>query len=135
MSLATRIQEVRKSTKLNKVQFRRLAGVSHAAVGQWESGSTGALKFSILMRIEKETGYRASWIDTGKGEKFVDDVTNLQRARVTQKLAALSTEKKQQLNAMSPAEISERINNLSAEQRVAIQAMLDSWDSDPQAPN
>ena len=131
-SLASRIQEIRKHTKLNKVQFGKLAGVSHAAVGQWEGGETKSLKFEALMRIQKETGYDANWIDTGKGSKFVTDRADPQRDRVQQKIAALSTERKQQLNKMSPEDITNKIRALNADQQTAIQAMFDSWET--QAP-
>lgn len=128
MTLSNRIQEVRKATQLNKVQFGKLVGVSHSAVGQWESGETKSLKYAKLMKIEKETGFSANWIDTGKGSKMISESDDPQRDRVQKKLAALSIDKKQQLNEMSIDEISIKIRGLKQEQQAVMQALLDSWE-------
>jgi len=132
MTLANRIQEIRTANQLNKVQFGKLIGVSHTAVALMESGETKSLKFSTLMKIEQETGYRANWIDTGKGERFASEIADDQRERVIRKIASLSPDKKRQLSAMTISEISAKIRALKTEQQTAIQAMLDSWESQNQ---
>jgi len=65
MEIAKKIMQIRKELKLNKVNFGKLVGVSHAAVGQWESGETKELRYDVLKSIEKNTGYRMEWIADG----------------------------------------------------------------------
>lgn len=54
---------------MKPADLAREAGVTQAAVSQWLDGTTRSLKAEKAARIEAATGYRASWIVTGKGPK------------------------------------------------------------------
>jgi SOS-response transcriptional repressor LexA len=73
MDIANRIIEIRRALSLNKVQLAKLVGVSHSAVGQWESGETKELKYDALRSLEKNTGYRMEWIAEGIEPKKYDE--------------------------------------------------------------
>lgn len=78
MTLSQRIAEVRRASGLNKSQFGRLLGVTHSAVGQWESGETKSISYDVLLKIRKNYGYRPEWINEGKPpklEKMADGVS------------------------------------------------------------
>jgi SOS-response transcriptional repressor LexA len=75
MDISNRIIEIRKVLGLNKVQLGKLVGVSHSAVGQWESGETKELKYDVLKALEKNTGYRMQWIAEGIEPKRYDERT------------------------------------------------------------
>lgn len=45
-------------------------GISPSAIYQWLKGDTKNLKLEYLFALASETGYRAEWIATGKGDKI-----------------------------------------------------------------
>jgi phage repressor protein C with HTH and peptisase S24 domain len=70
MSLADRIKEAMGDT-ITKAELARAAGVTASAVTHWLNGATHSLSAENADAIERKTGYRASWIISGKGPKKV----------------------------------------------------------------
>jgi phage repressor protein C with HTH and peptisase S24 domain len=70
MSLADRIKEAMGDT-ITKAELARAAGVTASAVTHWLNGATQSLSAENADAIERKTGYRASWIVSGKGPKKV----------------------------------------------------------------
>lgn len=73
MSLNDRIKEAIDGAGLKPSELARAAGVSRGAVTQWTNGLTRSLKAETAAKLEIATGYRASWLVTGKGPKKVSD--------------------------------------------------------------
>lgn len=73
MSLNDRIKEAIEGTGLKPSEIARAAGVSRGAVTQWTNGLTRSLKAETAAKLEIATGYRASWLVTGKGPKKIAD--------------------------------------------------------------
>lgn len=71
MELKDRIHEAMLSASLKKLQFANAVGVSSGAVTQWLDGTTKSLKAITANRMQEVTGYSATWLVTGKGEKLV----------------------------------------------------------------
>lgn len=72
MTLADRIKEAMGAK--TPAEIARATKRSPAAVTQWTDGSTKSLKAETADLLEKATGYRASWIITGKGPKTLENV-------------------------------------------------------------
>jgi transcriptional regulator with XRE-family HTH domain len=73
-TLSERIKEAKESAGLSNADLARATGRSQGAVTQWLQGSVVSLKADTAAQIERATGYRASWLVTGKGPKRVDDI-------------------------------------------------------------
>lgn len=58
---------------MTPAELARACKVTQASVSFWLDGSTKSLKAEKAALIEQKTGYRASWIVTGKGPKKVED--------------------------------------------------------------
>lgn len=71
MTLAERIAEA--MGEMSAADFARAVKVSPSAVTHWLNGATKTLKAKTANLMEAATGYRASWIVTGKGPKKVSD--------------------------------------------------------------
>ena len=71
LSLKERIEEVLRQSGLSKAKLAHMAGVTGPAVSHWLSGETKELKGAVAARIEKGTGFSASWLSTGAGAKLV----------------------------------------------------------------
>lgn len=69
MTLASRIREA--MGDMSAADFARAVKVTHAAVTFWLDGTTKSLRADKATLIEQVTGYRSSWIVTGKGPKKV----------------------------------------------------------------
>lgn len=69
MGLQDRIREAMGALKPS--ELARAADVTNAAVTMWLDGTTKSLKAETANKIEIATGYRAAWIVTGKGPKFI----------------------------------------------------------------
>jgi SOS-response transcriptional repressor LexA len=69
MGLKERIREA--MGKMSPADLARAAEVTPGAVTQWLDGTTKSLRAEKAARLEAATGYRASWIVTGKGPKLV----------------------------------------------------------------
>lgn len=69
-SLSDRIREA--MGKRSQAELARAAGVSDAAVTFWLDGTTKSLKGDTAVLLERETGYRANWLISGKGPKRIE---------------------------------------------------------------
>lgn len=82
MALKDRIKEAMDAAKLGPAEMSRLADVSKATVTFWLNGSTQSLKAHSAAALEVATGYRASWLVSGKGPKLVAEGPNVGAAEV-----------------------------------------------------
>jgi transcriptional regulator with XRE-family HTH domain len=75
MALKDRIQEAMDGStpKLSRAQIARACSMTNAAVTHWLNGETKSLKADKALALEAATGYRATWILTGKGSKRVSE--------------------------------------------------------------
>lgn len=69
MALKHRIQEAMDGSKLSRADIARACSMTNAAVTHWLNGETKSLKADKALALEAATGYRATWILTGKGSK------------------------------------------------------------------
>lgn len=69
MGLAERIKEA--MGEMSPAELARAAQVTPASVTFWLDGSTKSLKAEKAALLEQATGFRASWIVTGKGPKRI----------------------------------------------------------------
>lgn len=67
MDTGDRIKQVRKRLDLTQEAFGKLAGVSKAAVSQWESGRTKPER-DALLSLKRKRGISPEWVTSGKGE-------------------------------------------------------------------
>ena len=72
MSLQERINEAIAGSGMSPAEFARAAKVSQSAINQLCSGGTKSLKADTAAHIEIATGYKATWLAIGKGQKKVD---------------------------------------------------------------
>lgn len=70
MDLSDRIKEALAYARKNQSQLAAETGITTSAVSQLITGRVKSLKAETAAAIEKSTGYRASWLVTGKGPKF-----------------------------------------------------------------
>jgi hypothetical protein len=76
MGLKERIQEAfthKDGTPWKPAEIARATDRSKAAVSLWLSGDIKALKGETAALMEAATGYRATWLITGKGPKLASD--------------------------------------------------------------
>jgi transcriptional regulator with XRE-family HTH domain len=73
MQLKDRIREAMEGAGLGKAEFARATKSTPGAVTQWLSGETKSIKAEKSNLMEIATGYSASWIVTGKGQKMAAD--------------------------------------------------------------
>lgn len=69
MALKTRIKEAIDGSGLSKAEIARACSATNAAVTHWLNGETKSLKADKALALEAATGYRATWILSGKGSK------------------------------------------------------------------
>lgn len=69
MTLADRIREA--MGERSAAEIARATGKTPGAVTQWLDGTIKSLKAETAARLETATGYRATWLVTGKGEKKI----------------------------------------------------------------
>lgn len=81
MDLSDRIKEALTYARKNQSQLAAETGITTSAVSQLVTGRVKSLKAETAAAIERSTGYRASWLVTGKGPKFVLD-NNIQPAGI-----------------------------------------------------
>ena len=67
--ISDRIKELRKTLGLSQEKFGKLAGVSKAAVSQWELGITKPER-DALLALRKNKQINTLWITTGDGDIF-----------------------------------------------------------------
>lgn len=80
MTLADRIREAMTASGTNSADIARAAGKTPGAVSQWLTGGTKTLKAESAQGIEAATGFRATWLITGKGPKTVSNTTTTEKA-------------------------------------------------------
>lgn len=68
MTLAERVLEAIGNRK--PADVARAVGMSGGAVSQWRNGGIKSLKAETAAKLEKLTGYNATWLATGKGPKM-----------------------------------------------------------------
>ena len=73
MTLAERVAEAR--GKVSPARFAGAIGISKAALSLIESGGTKTLRHTTALAIQRETGYRAEWVNHGTLPKKVADPT------------------------------------------------------------
>lgn len=54
---------------MSQAELARAIGLSRSAVNQIESGATKTLRASTLVALERATGFRAQWIESGRGPR------------------------------------------------------------------
>jgi len=64
-----RFIEARCTSGLSQAQLARALKLSRSAVNQIERGATKTLRASTLVALERATGYRAAWVETGRGPR------------------------------------------------------------------
>jgi phage repressor protein C with HTH and peptisase S24 domain len=69
-NLSDRIREA--MGKMTKAELARAAEVSAATVTFWLDGSTKSINGEKAVLLERATGYRATWLISGKGPKRVE---------------------------------------------------------------
>lgn len=69
MTIGERISAARKGAGLNKSQLAARVGVSHTAVGNWESDASQNISAGNLLKIAEVTGCSARWLLYGTGER------------------------------------------------------------------
>lgn len=69
MTMGQRIRQARLShePKITQQRLAKVAGVTRAAVSQWENGDTKSLEGGNLMRAAQFLGVRPNWLLTGTG--------------------------------------------------------------------
>ena len=72
MTLSSRIREA--MGQKSPADIARATKKTESAVSQWLDGTTKSIKGDSAAMLEAATGYRASWIITGKGEKKANNV-------------------------------------------------------------
>ena len=70
VTLAERIAARRKELGLRQEDLADAAGVSKAAVSQWETGQTKDVKLEHLFKIADKLKVQARWLALGQGTKF-----------------------------------------------------------------
>ena len=68
-NIGERIKRERKANGLTQGDLAKPAGVSKAAVSQWELGSSKSLKPDNLLACADTLGVEMRWLITGKGSK------------------------------------------------------------------
>lgn len=71
VTLAERLAVMRQQLGLRQEDLADAAGVSKAAVSQWERGETKNLKLDHLFKIADRLKVHARWLAIGQGPKYV----------------------------------------------------------------
>lgn len=73
MSLQDRVNEAIQASGKKPVEIARAIGKTPSAISQLMDGTTKSLKADTANGLEAETGYRSSWLVSGKGPKLVGE--------------------------------------------------------------
>lgn len=131
MDTGERIKQARKRLELTQEAFGKLAGVSKAAVSQWESGRTKPER-DALLSLKRKRGISPEWITSGKGEMFDTDngadaidltpawelLTQEQRQEFAKQIKAQAESNQAIYAQLSPADVRKRTVNVN-ERRLA----------------
>lgn len=91
MNLSDRIREALIGSGKSQAQIAVETRKSPGAVSQWLDGRIKGLRAETAEALERATGYRAAWLVTGKGPKFVLDKSNVSTAQLgTKQIPLLS---------------------------------------------
>jgi transcriptional regulator with XRE-family HTH domain len=93
MDTRERIKQARKRLDLTQEAFGKLAGVSKAAVSQWESGRTKPER-DALLSLKRKRGISPEWVTSGKGEMF-DAITGAETIEAIPAWELLTQEQRQ----------------------------------------
>lgn len=72
-TLAKRVKEARESVGMTPAEFSRAIGVTKAALSLIEDGTTKTLRHKTALEIQRVTGYRDEWVNTGATPKKVSE--------------------------------------------------------------
>ncbi len=78
-TLGERIKRCRQAAKLTQQELGDKAGTSAAAVAQWETGDTKAIKAEYIFKVARALGKSAEWLVTGEGPEsppVLDEIVN-----------------------------------------------------------
>lgn len=75
MTLADRITEAILNSGKRPVEIARAIGRTPSAISQLMDGTTKSLKAETSERLQQVTGYRSTWLVSGRGPKLVSDNT------------------------------------------------------------
>lgn len=82
MNLSDRIREAVAHSGKSQAQIAAETKKSPGAVSQWLDGRIKGLRADTAEALERATGYKAAWLVTGKGPKFVLDKNNISAAQI-----------------------------------------------------
>ena len=68
--ISDRVKELRKTLDLSQEKFGKLAGVSKAAVSQWEAGLTKPER-DALLALQRNKKVNPSWVTNNEGSMFL----------------------------------------------------------------
>ena len=80
--MQNRIKMLRKSLKLTQTEFAEKLGITIRGVQKWESGSVN-IKPSSIKLICTTFNVNPSWLETGAGDMFIDNNTNINSSLVS----------------------------------------------------
>jgi len=80
MSISKRIKEAIEHSGKSQAMIAKETAKSAGAVSQWVAGGVKSLKAETAHALEQSTGVRASYLVTGRGEKFVSAMPNTARS-------------------------------------------------------
>lgn len=93
MDTGERIKQARQRLELTQEAFGKLAGVSKAAVSQWESGRTKPQR-DALLSLKRKRGISPEWVTSGSGEMF-DAITGDEAIEIKPAWELLTQEQRQ----------------------------------------
>ena len=102
MQLKDRIKEAMAYKGIKPAELARVTRKTPGAVSQWLDGTTKSLKGETAALIEGATGYRASWIVTGKGQKLAAADAPVAASAIAEALPALPSHLAQRIAAADP---------------------------------
>lgn len=70
-STGERIKRCRREAGLTQQQLADVAGVTAAAVAQWESGDSKTVRPENLFKVARALNKSAEWLITGAGEQYM----------------------------------------------------------------
>ena len=79
-TLSGRIREAMEGAGLKPLQLANATGKTSGAVTYWINGAAKSLKAESAMRIQQATGYSASWLITGTGERLAKNAVAVARS-------------------------------------------------------
>lgn len=122
-TMGERIRRCRKALKLTQEQLGEAAGVSGAAVAQWENGDTKSLRPENLFKIARALKKSAEWLATGDG-------TELPREQLYEALSELPDDNPQQALDFIQYRIDRAEGLMAADKMAHYHAMIEDFKRD-----